>query len=117
MEKIKNDFGFTFFKLGLGWLNVYLFLRILSLATNFARIYSNAYGKGVSEVLTVIFFIAFFLIFRNLGLIIKFMSVENYDESRDLSTRVAKYTIFVMFLLVILQMVPEFLLTLSYQNQ
>lgn len=98
-------------QISIGWLNVFIFLKMTGYAANFARIYTNVYGSFAAHVLIVLFALSFFLLFRNLSLL-----ALSFEKDKDNFATVAKVSVFLLFALLIFQVVPEILLTASYGN-
>lgn len=119
MKESKNQDRYLSFlyRAGLAWANLFIFMKLLSLASNFARIYTNVYGSGVAHFLVILYAATFFLLFRNLSLLA--VSIQKKDEEylNKIFKNIGIVTVLILMALLTLQTVPEFLLTLSYQNQ
>lgn len=100
---------------GLSWLNVFVFFKLLALAANFARIYTSFYGQTMAHLLMFMFAAAFFLNFRNLTLLA--VSISRSDNLEKIFKNIALITVLILFVILGLQTFPEYLLTVSYQNQ
>lgn len=114
-ENQNNYLGFLY-RAGLAWVNIFIFMRLLSLASNFARIYTNVYGSGFSHFLIILFAVTFFLLFRNLSLLATSIPNTDEDHLNKIFKNIGVVTVLLLVSLLALQTVPEFLLTLSYQN-
>jgi len=111
MQKNESYLKFAFLA-GLTWLNIFIFFKLTSLAANFARIYANVYGQTLAKVLAIIFAGTFFLVFRNLTILA--LTIESKNDLEKTFKNVGLITVVVLFLLLILQTFPEYLLTLNY---
>jgi hypothetical protein len=105
------------YKIALGWLNVFIFLRLTSLAANFVRIYTNAYSSGYSEIIMLLFAIAFFLCFRNLSSLVLLIPTQNEERLLKKYVMIGKMSVVLLFASLVLQLLPELLLTASLQIQ
>lgn len=115
-ENQNNYLGFLY-RAGLAWANIFIFMKLVSLAANFARIYTNVYGSGVSHFLIILFAVTFFLLFRNLTLLAVSIPNNDTDSLNKMFKNIGVVTTLILVALLTLQTVPEFLLTLSFQNQ
>ncbi len=111
MRKNESYLKFAFLA-GLAWLNIFIFFKLTSLAANFARIYANVYGQTLAKGLAIIFAGTFFLVFRNLTLLA--LAVESKNGLEKTFKNISLFTVVILFLLLILQTFPEYLLTINY---
>lgn len=101
----------------LGFLNLQVFFRIVSFATSFARVNSGAYIGITAELLLVTFTISLFMLFRNLGVLIFLLSNLEDGDYKTKILSVGKWTLFILFLYLVLQFLPEFAIRDTYQIQ
>lgn len=103
------------YRISLFSFNFFLFLLFTSHASNFARIYTNAYHPVMSHVLIVIFAISYFFILRNLMLLVSTLSISDHEKTASLFQKIGVTSVFLVFLLLLAQIMPEFLLSMNLQ--
>ncbi len=116
-EKNENNIANFLYKAGLFWLNVFIFLRLASLAANFARTYTTTFQPFVSHFLILLFAYGFFVVFRNLAQLA--VSIEESDQKAllPLYKRIALQSVTLLLIILLTQILPEFLLSISVQLQ
>lgn len=103
------------YRIGLFWFNAYIFIKMASYATGFARTWTNAYRPVVSHMLILLFSIGFFIIFSNLTQLV--LAIEEKDTETLLKSfkRISLSSVFLLLILLLVQIIPEFLISLSTQ--
>lgn len=101
----------------LSWVNVYVFYRLAAQAASFARTYVSIYDRSMSHFLILLFSVAFFLLFRNLVLLTLAITNDDSEGGQVVFRKIAMTTVMILLASLILQTLPEFLLTESYQRQ
>jgi flagellar biosynthesis protein FlhB len=113
MKEIRSDI----YKIALGGLQVYLFFKLVSLASGFARVYTSSFGDAPSHILVILYGVVFFLIFRNLATMALLLREKSEEEIMNVVTSVARWTLLILVLFLLLQIVPEFILSQRTQLQ
>ena len=111
MKDLRSDI----YKIGFAWLHLFLFFRLVSQATSFARIFVGNFGETIGHVLIILYAIAFFVLFRNLSLVVVNLRPNSEEASFDFLISLGKWTIYLLFLLLLIQIIPEYVL--SQRNQ
>jgi len=109
-NKLQTDVVYT---IGLAVLQMWLFMKLLSLASNFVRIYANVYQQNLTHVLIILFGAAFFVLFRNMTLLVQILSNEPIPI--NILRKVAYGSLLMFFAILLLQIVPEYMLTIAYE--
>lgn len=109
-NKVQTEIVYT---VGLGILHVWLFMKLLSLASNFVRIYANVYQQNLTHVLIILFGAAFFILFRNMTFLAQTVSAESGSVSA--LRKITFGSILIFFAILLLQIVPEYMLTVAYE--